>query len=72
MPVLQNTLRKLAPIAVTRRGLATLAFSLLIAAVALPRPRFAGEAAAQPAAPSGADKGPVVGAGCGRGRLEGQ
>jgi molybdate transport system substrate-binding protein len=47
-------------IAVTRRGLATLAFSLLIAAIALPRTGFAGEAAAQPTAPAGADKGPVV------------
>ena len=47
-------------IAATRRGLATLVFSLVIAAVALPRPGLAGEAAAQPAGPAGADKGPVV------------
>ena len=50
-------------IAVTRRGLAALVFSLVIAAVALPRPRLAGEAAAQPAVPAGADTGPVVFAG---------
>jgi molybdate transport system substrate-binding protein len=47
-------------IAATRRGLAALVFSLVIAAVALPRPGFAGEAAAQPAVPAGAGKGPVV------------
>ena len=47
-------------ITATRRGLATLVFSLLIAAVALPRPGFAGDAAAPPAVPAGADTGPVV------------
>ncbi len=47
-------------IAATRRGFAALVFSLVIAAVALPRPGFAGEAAAQPAVPAGAGKGPVV------------
>jgi molybdate transport system substrate-binding protein len=47
-------------ITATRRGLATLMFSLGIAAVALPRPGFAGDAAAPPAVPAGADTGPVV------------
>jgi hypothetical protein len=47
-------------ITATRRGLATLMFSLVIAAVALPRPGFAGDAAAPPAVPAGADTGPVV------------
>ena len=47
-------------ITATRRGLATLMFSLVIAAVALPRPGFAGDAAAPPVVPAGADTEPVV------------